>query len=284
MGLLWPRGRIQPWPCWTSYTWPWPIDPACLASSAKLPIFPQQCCPNWLSKNWLRGHLIPSCRSLIEILKRTDPNTEPRGKKETQLEVHHRRKEEVGRWETEEDMCFRQVSCMLELRTTERWQIQWDPAVGLVSAPLSDSPILRSNAGPSILISTDSIYFVWGEDSEFFCLFVPTITSGNVSLSMSEAPARPWNNPAKLLQWLQAQEDSATSHTSVFTLSSFLLKAIKPYPRLCAFMLGGLGTWKPISNRIDQSNCGNHTWQQFVSWVHFVIKCLQRVTDLAGPT
>lgn len=43
-------------------------------------------------------------------------------------------------------------------------------------------------------------------------------------------------------------------------------------------MLGGLGMWKPVSNRIDQSNCGNHTWQQFVSWVHFVIKCLQRLS------
>lgn len=150
--------------------------------------------------------------------------------------------------------------------------------------PLWDSAILRSNAAPGMLTSTESIQLVWGEDSEFFCLLVPTITTSNVSLSMSEAAARPRNNPAKLLQWLQAQEDSAVSHTSVFTLSSFLLKAINSYPRLCAFMLGGLGLWKPISNRIDQSNCGNHTWQQFVSWVHFVIKCSQRVTDLAGPT
>lgn len=129
--------------------------------------------------------------------------TEPRGKKETQLEVHHRRKEETGRWETEENyetMCFRQVSCMLELRTTERWQIQWDPAVGLVPAPLSDSAILWGNAGPGRLISTDSIHFVWGGDSEFFCLFVPTITAGNMSLPMSEAAARPQNNPAMLLQ------------------------------------------------------------------------------------
>lgn len=171
---------------------------------------------------------------------------------------------------------------MWEFRTRERWQIWCDIAVGLVSAPCET----QQYWGAMLLLAYWQALrasSLSGVKTEFFCLLVPTITTSNVSLSMSEAAARPWNNPAKLLQWLQAQEDSAASHTSVFTLSSFLLKAINSYPRLCAFMLGGLGLWKPISNRIDQSNCGNHTWQQFVSWVHFVIKCLQRVTDLAGP-
>lgn len=74
-----PNAERCMWSCWQPYTWTWPIDPAHPDSPTE-PSYPQvdEHFPLNLesSANLLRVHSIPSSKSLMKMLKKTDFNTE----------------------------------------------------------------------------------------------------------------------------------------------------------------------------------------------------------------
>lgn len=116
----------------------------------------------------------------------------------------------------------------------------------------------------TVLTSNDNIHSVWGEDRVLLMPSCPPSTPspgqrllqspcGDCRLKKTQLQLIPLNVPCPPFFW----------------------KAMKSYLRWCTFMLDGSWNWKPLSNKIDQSSCRNQTWQQHVSWVHFIIKYSQ---------
>lgn len=133
-------------------------------------------------------------------------------------------------------LCWR-----LELRRDSSYceALTWDWCLPLHS----DSAITWSNVVSSVPTSGDNVQSVWGEDEVLSCSLGPPQTG----------PLETWHCPRqRLLPDPEISQQSSrrdcrlkrtvTARTSVFTTSSFLLKAIKSHSRRGTFMLGGLWT------------------------------------------